>query len=78
MQKDLLINPDDSCAAASEPLSRHDAPLEIHIRQTNQALSTDGTCGAAHGGSICDPKSTVYTGSCCSVRRAAASFNDFG
>ncbi|KAF2197676.1 DUF1929-domain-containing protein [Delitschia confertaspora ATCC 74209] len=28
--------------------------------------STDGTCGPAHGNTICDPKSTVYTGSCCS------------
>jgi hypothetical protein len=28
--------------------------------------STDGTCGPANGGTICDPKSTAYTGGCCS------------
>ncbi|PQE06279.1 glyoxal oxidase protein [Rutstroemia sp. NJR-2017a BBW] len=28
--------------------------------------STDGTCGPANGNTICDPKSTVYSGSCCS------------
>ncbi|KAF2709477.1 carbohydrate-binding module family 18 [Pleomassaria siparia CBS 279.74] len=28
--------------------------------------STDGSCGPANGNTICDPKSTVYSGSCCS------------
>ncbi|KAL7274155.1 hypothetical protein RUND412_002955 [Rhizina undulata] len=28
--------------------------------------STNGQCGPANGGLICDPNSTVYTGTCCS------------
>ncbi|KAF2034342.1 DUF1929-domain-containing protein [Setomelanomma holmii] len=28
--------------------------------------STDGTCGPANGNTLCDPNSTVYTGTCCS------------
>lgn len=38
-------------------------PKELHVRAT---YSTDGSCGAANGGTICDPNSKVYTGSCCS------------
>ncbi|KAF2476531.1 DUF1929-domain-containing protein [Lindgomyces ingoldianus] len=33
-------------------------------RQTK--YSTDGTCGPNNGNTLCDPNSTVYTGSCCS------------
>lgn len=29
--------------------------------------STDGSCGPAHGNTICDPNSQVYKGGCCSV-----------
>lgn len=32
-----------------------------------QAYSTNGQCGAANGNTICNPASTVYTGSCCSA-----------
>jgi hypothetical protein len=28
--------------------------------------STDGQCGPAHGNLLCDPNSTVYSGTCCS------------
>ncbi|KAE9370869.1 carbohydrate-binding module family 18 [Stipitochalara longipes BDJ] len=38
---------------------------DLQDRQTSP-FSTDGTCGPAHGGTICDPNSTVYTGGCCS------------
>jgi hypothetical protein len=73
----LADQPDGSCVAASEPLSPQDTPLEVYVRQASPAFSTDGTCGAAHGGTICNPKSTVYTGGCCSVRQLAGSFYVF-
>ena len=38
-------------------------PKELQPRAT---YSTDGTCGSTHGGTICDPNSKVYTGTCCS------------
>ena len=31
-----------------------------------RALSEDGKCGPDNGDLLCDPKSTVYTGTCCS------------
>lgn len=41
------------------------APIRNEKRQKAK-YSTDGTCGPANGNTLCDPKSTVYTGSCCS------------
>ncbi|KAL8937199.1 MAG: hypothetical protein Q9216_004542 [Gyalolechia sp. 2 TL-2023] len=38
-------------------------PKELQPRAT---YSTDGSCGATNGGTICDPNSKVYTGTCCS------------
>ncbi|KAL5119478.1 hypothetical protein ACEQ8H_002543 [Pleosporales sp. CAS-2024a] len=35
-------------------------------RQSRVKYSTDGTCGPANGNTVCDPNSTIYTGSCCS------------
>ncbi|KZF20435.1 carbohydrate-binding module family 18 [Xylona heveae TC161] len=35
-------------------------------RRDNENYSTDGTCGPDHGNTICDPDSTVYSGTCCS------------
>ncbi|KAF2109263.1 glyoxal oxidase [Lophiotrema nucula] len=58
---------DNSCSAnvSNEQLYpksfRRDVPEK---RQTK--YSTDGTCGPANGNTLCDPKSTVYTGTCCS------------
>lgn len=34
-------------------------------RQTAK-YSTDGKCGPANGNLLCDPKSTAYSGGCCS------------
>ncbi|CAO2657437.1 Nn.00g035630.m01.CDS01 [Neocucurbitaria sp. VM-36] len=38
------------------------------VRAKKQAgkYSTDGQCGPANGNLLCDPNSTVYTGTCCS------------
>ena len=30
-------------------------------------FSPDGLCGPAHGNTICNPNSNIYTGGCCSV-----------
>jgi len=35
-------------------------------KRQSQTYSTDGQCGPAHGNLLCDPNSTVYTGTCCS------------
>ncbi|KAF1951681.1 glyoxal oxidase [Byssothecium circinans] len=35
-------------------------------KRQNQQFSTDGQCGPAHNNLLCDPNSTVYTGTCCS------------
>jgi hypothetical protein len=35
-------------------------------RQAGAQYSTDGKCGPTNGNLLCDPNSTVYTGSCCS------------
>lgn len=50
----------------SYPLSFRSEPVKVAVRQS-PAYSTDGTCGPTHGNTICDPNSTVYTGTCCSV-----------
>lgn len=45
--------------------SERSGPVYVMERQT--VYSVDGTCGPAHGNTVCNPSSTVYTGSCCSV-----------
>lgn len=41
---------------------------EVHEVQVRDGpFSTDGSCGPAHGNTICDPNSKAYTGGCCSV-----------
>jgi len=47
----------------SRSLRRH-GPRSSAKRQTQ--YSTDGKCGPNNGNLLCDPKSTVYTGTCCS------------
>ncbi|KAF1842338.1 carbohydrate-binding module family 18 [Cucurbitaria berberidis CBS 394.84] len=36
------------------------------VKKQAGKYSTDGQCGPANGNLLCDPKSTAYTGSCCS------------
>lgn len=60
-----FCNEDNLCEASEQityPLSFRSVPRELVPR----AFSLDGTCGAANGGTVCDPASTVYTGACCS------------
>ncbi|KAH6671797.1 hypothetical protein B0J14DRAFT_81085 [Halenospora varia] len=49
-----------SFRAAENPVA--DAKLQLR----DGGLSTDGTCGPAHGNTVCDPNSTNYVGGCCS------------
>jgi len=66
LQTDMLIVKKYACVATSEPISCY-AASGLHIKQSNVAFPTDGTCGAAHGGTLCSPPSAVYTGSCSSI-----------
>jgi hypothetical protein len=36
------------------------------VKRQGVQYSTDGKCGPANGNLLCDPNSTVYTGTCCS------------
>ncbi|KAF2643288.1 DUF1929-domain-containing protein [Massarina eburnea CBS 473.64] len=47
--------------SASRSFVRH-----MPEKRQNQKYSTDGSCGPAHDNLLCDPDSTVYTGTCCS------------
>lgn len=49
------------------PVYRSKLTSASYPRIRRQALSTDGRCGPNNGGTICDPNSTVYKGSCCSA-----------
>lgn len=50
------------------PARYYPVPVEDRALEPRQAVySKDGTCGPANGNTICDPNSTVYKGSCCSV-----------
>ncbi|KZM19873.1 chitin binding [Ascochyta rabiei] len=40
--------------------------LQIVPEKRQTKYSQDGQCGPANGNLLCDPKSTVYSGSCCS------------
>ncbi|RYF32590.1 MAG: hypothetical protein EOO38_30835 [Cytophagaceae bacterium] len=64
----LTIN---SCAAnlksdVSKIVSRSRSLLRSPEKRQAAKYSTDGKCGPANGNLLCDPNSTVYTGSCCS------------
>ena len=61
---------DDTCRCISiyrEPDFSIRSEPSSDLQRRQGAFSTDGTCGPQHGNTICDPKSTVYTGGCCSV-----------
>ena len=62
--------PDNSCIY---PKSARDVPQSFQRRTPSEIfsragkVSTDGTCGSQHGGTVCDPSSTIYpAGGCCS------------
>ncbi|KAI6711740.1 hypothetical protein JHW43_005748 [Diplocarpon mali] len=52
-------------AVDAAPYSNTFRPGEIRAR--DGPYSTDGSCGPAHGNTICDPNSKAYVGGCCSV-----------
>jgi hypothetical protein len=56
-----------TCAAAGSVAPRSFPVVVPGLTVRDAVYSTDGTCGPANGNTICDPKSTVYSGSCCSV-----------
>lgn len=49
----------------SKLVSRSHLRVPRAKKQTTK-YSTDGQCGPANGNLLCDPNSTVYTGTCCS------------
>ncbi|CAL3967877.1 unnamed protein product [Diplocarpon coronariae] len=51
-------------AVDAAPYSNTFRPGEIRAR--DGPYSTDGSCGPAHGNTICDPNSKAYVGGCCS------------
>lgn len=55
----------DSSSDDSKVISRSTFRVVPAKRQNGQ-YSTDGKCGPANGNLLCDPNSTVYTGTCCS------------
>ncbi|KAH8723929.1 glyoxal oxidase N-terminus-domain-containing protein [Phaeosphaeriaceae sp. PMI808] len=61
----------NTCAANSKSdhskiASRSRSSIRFPEKRQNVQYSTDGKCGPANGNLLCDPKSTTYTGSCCS------------
>lgn len=59
---------DNKCVADIK--SDHSKISSSHLRVVPEKRQTkysqDGQCGPAHGNLLCDPNSTVYSGSCCS------------
>jgi hypothetical protein len=47
-------------------VSRSRSSIRFSEKRQTAKYSLDGQCGPAVGNLLCDPKSTVYTGSCCS------------
>jgi hypothetical protein len=69
-----------SCVPVQEikySMSFRSANPELDVRDGPE-FSTDGTCGPAHGNTICDPNSKVYTGGCCSVGETTERMEDKG
>lgn len=61
----------NTCAANSKAehskiVSRSRSSIRFTAKRQNNKYSQDGKCGPANGNLLCDPKSTAYTGSCCS------------
>ncbi|KAF2735174.1 glyoxal oxidase [Polyplosphaeria fusca] len=58
---------DNTCAANVSNDQLYPRSFRRSVPEKRQTkYSTDGTCGPANGNTLCDPKSTVYTGTCCS------------
>jgi hypothetical protein len=55
-----------NCTSAGSVSARSFPVVVPGLNVRAAVYSTDGTCGPANGNTICDPNSTVYTGSCCS------------
>jgi hypothetical protein len=63
--------PQDTCAPISKSdhskvSSRSRSFLRLTATKQTAKYSLDGKCGPANGNLLCDPKSTTYTGACCS------------
>ncbi|KAF2823430.1 DUF1929-domain-containing protein [Ophiobolus disseminans] len=50
----------------SKIVSRSRSSIRFPEKRQAAKFSLDGKCGPANGNLLCDPKSTAYTGSCCS------------
>ncbi|KAK0111871.1 hypothetical protein ONS96_001139 [Cadophora gregata f. sp. sojae] len=68
-----LRGQDCNVAGQCVPTERRDSihystfrPEAHEVQVRDGPYSTDGSCGPAHGNTICDPNSKVYTGGCCS------------
>ncbi|KAF2747458.1 carbohydrate-binding module family 18 [Sporormia fimetaria CBS 119925] len=61
---------DYTCAVNTHNDNSVSKSFRSHIpvkRQDGVNYSVDGTCGPANGNTVCNPRSTVYKGSCCSA-----------
>ncbi|KAF2270809.1 galactose oxidase [Lojkania enalia] len=60
--------PENTCVADVNNGRLYPKSFHRRIPEKRQMTkySTDGTCGPANGNTLCDPNSTIYTGSCCS------------
>lgn len=57
----------NTCVPNASHANLYPKSFRRHVPEKRQAkYSTDGTCGPANGNTLCDPKSTVYKGTCCS------------
>ncbi|KAF2000686.1 carbohydrate-binding module family 18 [Amniculicola lignicola CBS 123094] len=58
---------ENTCVASANKERLYPKSFRRNVLERRQTkYSTDGTCGPTAGNTLCDPKSTVYTGSCCS------------
>ena len=67
-QRDLTTNrcAPDSKSGFSKIASRSRSSIRFPEKRQATSYSLDGKCGPSVGNLLCDPKSSVYTGSCCS------------
>lgn len=69
---DRHTDKDNSCTAEID--FSHPTAYTAHLKhakrpadkQHHSRYSQDGRCGSTHGNLLCDPKSTAYSGRCCS------------
>lgn len=61
---------DNTCTANFyDPHSKISSRSSLRVvpaKRQNAKYSSDGKCGSQNGNMLCDPKSTVYSGTCCS------------